>query len=330
MINGVRKGYNMKKRRLEWEDIKQIVEFKTFYLTLIFIFVGCIFLLLGYIAPDRFGQVASEIFTALGITFLTSSTVSIISEVFMKIDIVDFMSQKMLSVMPEEIKSDVGIKKFYADRKNIDFKDFWKKATGNIKIIGVSSNDVLSSANFPLIKQRLIENKGISIQVLLLSPWSFTAITRSYAKGYQTKYEGIIKTHAVLRDIQEFNDSWSNKGYGEPRIQLRLYDDIPSLSMVIGPEYAIVAPFMVIEIGGSSPYYIAEKNEFHSSLYDAYVEHFDTVWGSAIPVDIHSDINEIYQKQHNKDLLTLQNIPENYDKWLLSINHIERKNNVEY
>lgn len=312
----------MKKRKLKWEDIKQIVEFKTFYLTVILIFVGIIFLLLGYVGPSFGSQIVGEIFKALGITFLTSSTVSMISEIFMKMDVIDFMSQKMLSVMPEEIKSDVGIKEFHADRKNIDFKDFWKRADGQIKIIGVSSNDVLSSANFPLIKQKLLENKNVSVQVLLLSPWSFTAITRSYAKGYQTKYEGIVKTHAVIRDIQEFNESWSSKGYGEPRIRLRLYDDIPSLSMVIGTEYAIVAPFMVIEIGGSSPYYISKKNEFHKNLYDAYVEHFDTIWDSATPVDIGTNINDIYKSQHSKDLLTVKNIPDNYDEWLLSINHV--------
>ena len=105
-------------------------------------------------------------------------------------------------------------------------------------------------------------------------------------------------------------------------MQLRLYDDIPSLSMVIGTEYAIVAPFMVIEIGGSSPYYISKKNEFHSNLYDAYVEHFDTIWDSATPVDVNANINDIYKNQHNKDLLTVKNMPDNYDEWLLSINHV--------
>lgn len=312
----------MKKRKLKWEDIKQIVEFKTFYLTLLLIFIGCIFLLIGYIASDYVDKTTSEIFSALGITFLTSSTVSMISEIFMKMDIIDFMSQKMLSVMPEEIKSNVGVKEFHEDRKNIDFKEFWKKANGQVKIIGVSSNDVLSSANFPLIKKRLLEKKDLSVQVLLLSPWSFTAITRSHAKGYQTRYEGIVKTHAVIRDIQEFNESWEDKGYGKTRIQLRLYDDIPSLSMVIGTEYAIVAPFMVIEIGGSSPYYISKKNEFHRNLYDAYIEHFDTIWNSAIPIDIKTNIDDVYQDQHNKDLLTVENMPNNYDEWLLSINHV--------
>ena len=46
---------NIKKRRLEWNDLKEIVEFKTFYLTLILIFIGLIFLFLGYITPKRFG-----------------------------------------------------------------------------------------------------------------------------------------------------------------------------------------------------------------------------------------------------------------------------------
>lgn len=319
----------MKKRKLGWEDIKQIVEFKTFYFALIFAFIGIILLLLGYIAVDIFGQTASEVFNDLGITFLTSATISIISEVFMKMDLIDFTTQKILSVMPEEIKNDVGIKEFRLDRKNIDFKDFWKNASGTVKIIGVSSNDVLASANFPLIKQRLLENNDLIIQVLLLAPWSFTAITRSTAKGYHTKYEGIAKTHAVIHDILDFNNSWNSKENGNSRFQLRLYDDIPSLSMVIGAEYAIVAPFMVIEIGGSSPYYIAMKNEFHdSSLYNSYVKHFDTIWTTAMAVDTDSNINDLYVNQRKKDLSIVQDIPESYEKWLITINRVGGNKNA--
>lgn len=316
----------MNKRKIKWEDIKEIIEFKAFYFALVFAFTGVIFLLLGYIMNG----VANDIFTALGITFLTSSTISIISEVFMKMDLIDFMSQKMISVMPLELKNDVGIKEFHSDRKNIDFKDFWKKANGMVKIIGVSSNDVLASANFPLIKQRLMEEPELSVQVLLLSPWSFTAATRATAKGYQTQYEGIVKTHAVIQDILEFNNSWMIQRKHDSRLELRLYDDIPSLSMVIGSDYAIVAPFMVIEIGGSSPYYIVEKNTYQrGNLYDTYVEHFDTIWNTAKPVEADSDLNDLYMKQHKKDLDVVQNIPDCYDEWLLSINHARRRKKDE-
>lgn len=43
--------------------------------------------------------------------------------------------------MPEEIKNDVGIKKFRLDRKNIDFKDFWENVNGIIKVIGVAKGE---------------------------------------------------------------------------------------------------------------------------------------------------------------------------------------------
>lgn len=317
----------MKKKKFEWKDIKQILEFKTFYFALIFVLVGIIFLLLSYIGSEIFGQALKEIFLSLGITFLTSATISIISEVFMKMDLIDFMSQKMKSAIPEEFKNNIGVKEFQLDRKNIDFKEFWKTISGNVKIIGVSSNDILASANFPLIRQRLHEDKELTIQILLLSPWSFTARTRASAKGYQTKYEGITKTHAVIHDILEFNESRQDNEKGKNRLQLRLYDDIPSLSMVIRKECAIVAPFMVIEIGGSSPYYIVMKNEFqNNSLYDGYVEHFDTIWTSATPIDTNTDLNRVYQEQHNKDMSIINEFPEKYDNWLLSINHVEGKN----
>ena len=84
----------MKKKKFAWKDIKQILEFKTFYFPSIFVLVRIIFLLLSYIGSEIFGQALKEIFLSLGITFLTSATISIISEVFMKMDLIDFMSQK--------------------------------------------------------------------------------------------------------------------------------------------------------------------------------------------------------------------------------------------
>ncbi len=75
----------MKKRKLEGKDIKLIVEFKTFYVALVFI---GIILLLGYI----FKKTTGGIFNGFGITFLTSSEISIISEVFMKMELIDFMT----------------------------------------------------------------------------------------------------------------------------------------------------------------------------------------------------------------------------------------------
>lgn len=313
------------KRKLVWNDIKRIVEFKTFYLIVALLLIGIIFLLLEYIIFDKSDDAFFKgVFSSLGITFITSSTVSAIMEIFMRIDIVDFLSVRMLDVMPESIKGNTGVSGFYFDRKKIDFKTSWEEAKNFMKIIGVSSNDILASANLPIIKSKLESDKDFYIEILLLAPWSFTAVTRSNAKVYKAKNEGIIKTHAVIIDIQNFIESIKSSGIEASRVSIRLYDDIPSLSMVIDNKTAIVSPFMVVEQGGSSPYYVVKNLEVHDCLYQLYCDHFEAIWNTAFRIDEETDLGKIYAQQKLKDKQQLHNIPSMYEDWLLEINRVHK------
>lgn len=315
-----------KKRKLNWNDIKRIVEFKTFYLIVILLLIGTLCLFLEYnVFSQNKESVFNGIFSSLGITFITSSTVSIIMEIFMRLDIVDFMSERMLNIMPEDIKGNTGVSGFYLDRKRIDFKKTWIEANDFMKIIGVSSNDILAAANLPIIKSKLESNKDFRIEILLLAPWSFTAGTRSNAKVYKTRNEGIIKTHAVIMDLQNFFENIKLEGIDTSRLSLRLYDDIPSLSMIIDKEFAIVAPFMVVEQGGSSPYYVVKNLELSDCLYQLYCDHFDAIWDTAVVIDEETDLGEIYKQQKIKDELMLRNIPDEYEEWILEINGIPKR-----
>lgn len=312
-----------KKRKLNWTDIKRIVEFKTFYVIIILLLIGLLCLFLEYnIFKKNADSVFAGTFSSLGITFITSSTVSIIMEIFMRLDIVDFMSERMLNMMPENIKGNTGVGGFYLDRKRIDFKKTWIDANDFMKIIGVSANDILAAANLPIIKSKLESNKDFHIEILLLAPWSFTSGTRSKAKIYKTKNEGIIKTHAVIMDLQNFFETIKSAGIDVSRVSLKLYDDIPSLSMIIDKEFAIVAPFMVVEQGGSSPYYIVRNLETRDCLYQLYCDHFDAIWATAVEIDQDTNLGEIYKKQKTKDMLMLYNIPDEYEDWILEINGV--------
>ncbi len=318
----------MKKRKLSWNDIRKIVEFKTVYIVIVLLLLGILCLFLEYIFfSNNMESVYRGTFTSLGITFITSSTVSIIMEIFMRLDIVDFMSERMLEVMPEEIKGNTGVNAFYFDRKRIDFKEVIKSSDKIIKIIGVSSNDILAAANLPIIKRQLMEHPSLQIQILLLAPWSATAHIRSSAKIYKTKHEAITKTQAVITDIRDLITNLKDD-LDISRIQLRVYDDIPSLSMVINCKEAIVAPFMVTEQGGSSPYYIARNVEVHNNVYHLYVEHFDTIWETATPIDENTSMEEIYLKQHIKDDEFVSNAPKHYSKWLLGINNVPEDGDI--
>lgn len=312
------------RRKLTWKQIKQVIELKTFYVIVLLVLLGTIFLLLEWLELGK-GFIFEGVFSALGITFITSSTVSLIMEIFLRFDLVDFMAEKLLSAMPEDISGNTGVNEFYLDRKQIDFKSKWENSKDFMKIIGVSANDILASANFPLIKQRLEDDKDFFVQILLLCPWSLTGKIRSGAKVYKTKYEAIVKTHSVIMDIENFYEIMKELGIKKERFELRLYDDIPSLSMIIDKDAAIVAPFMVIEHGGSSPYYIASNIQTNNCLYDIYCNHFDSIWQTAYNVDSFTMMEKIYIKQIDRDNKRVRELPRSYEEWVLEINKVGKK-----
>lgn len=313
----------MKKRKLTWDDIKKIVEFKTLIIVIALSVLGVVFFFIEYYVFSKFpNSVLRGTFSSLGITFITSSTVSLIMEIFLRLDIVDFMSERMLAVMPEEIKGNTGVCEFHSDRKRIDFKEHIINADGFLKIIGVSANDILASANLPIIKEKLKQNPQFRIEILLLTPWSVCAEIRSAAKTYKSHNEGIVKTQAVIMDICNLVKNMQLDGMDTSCIQLRLYDDIPSLSMVIDNQKAIVAPFMVVQQGGSSPYYIARNINVKNNIYDLYCEHFDSVWENAVEITEKTSFEDIYTSQQKRDEKRIHNNPNTYSKWVLSINNI--------
>lgn len=313
-----------KKKKWTWKQIKQIIELKTFYIIVLLVLLGTVFLMLDWIGLGK-GLIYDGVFSALGITFITSSTVSLIMEIFLRFDIVDFMGEKLLSVMPESISGNTGVTEFYMDRKRIDFKKKWESSKDFMKIIGVSANDILASANFPLIKEKLESDKEFYVQILLLCPWSITAKIRSGANVYKTKYEAVVKTHSVIMDIENFYEILKDTGIKKERFELRLFDDIPSLSMIIDADTAIVAPFMVIEHGGSSPYYVVDNIQTNNCLYETYCNHFDAIWQTAHKIDNFTLMESVYEHQIDRDNKRIKELPRNYDKWLLEINRVGKK-----
>lgn len=304
----------MKKRKLSWSDVKKVVEFKTFLLVVFFSIIGMLCIALAFTPMPKTVQ---DIFSAIGITFLTSATVSVVMEIFMRTDIVDFMSERMLSVMPAEIKGNTGVSIFKRDRSKVNFQDFLLAAVDYAKIIGVSANDILAPTNIIKLKEVLNSRPMFYVQVLLLSPWSITANIRSQACVYRTRLESISKTWAVIKDVLHLRG-----GLLEPdkqRVELRLYNDIPTLSMVIDARQALIAPFMAISQGGASPYFIALDSSLNSSVYPVYKANFDAIWDRAERVDSMDDLESVFKKQLEHDSKLMASIPTDYNDWLLSL-----------
>ena len=157
-----------KRPRLTWEDAKQIVEFKTFYFVILLSLLGIVLILLDSLIFSA--NVASPwkgVLAALGVTLLTSSTVSMIYEISLRLDVTDLMVEKVLKALPSEIGGTSGLIRFGNDRTSLDFHEVWQDSSGFLKIIGFSANDILSPANTPLLINKLKENPSFNIQILI-------------------------------------------------------------------------------------------------------------------------------------------------------------------
>lgn len=304
------------KRKLNWDDVKRIVEFKTFYLMIVLTLAGVLFLFLeAWFFPATSQSAFKNIFSALGITFITSSTISFLIEIFMRLDIIDFMVARMLLILPKEIKRNVGVEEYYLDRKAVDFDNVWNESEGYLKIIGLSANDILAPARMPLLINKVKENPGFQIQILLLNPWSVMASRRSDANAYSTSNECIKRIYSVLEELRDVHNSLRSSGENVTEIDIRIYDDIPSLSMILDQNSAIVTPLTIASQGGSSPCFIAKNILTEFCVYNLYNEHFDLLWDKAITI-VNTNNTELFEQTVRNDKSRLDSFPDNLTEWL--------------
>ena len=308
-----------KKRTLNWDDVKRIVEFKTFYLMIILTLIGTVFLFLEpWFFPAQSTSPFKGIFSSLGITFVTSSTISFIIEIFMRIDIVDFMVSRMLKILPTELKKAAGVTEFNGNRANINFDEIWSKSEGFIKIIGLSANDILSPSRMPLLVKKIKSNPVFPIQILLINPWSTMSMRRAESTVYGTKYECITRVYSIIVELKDVWENLKKANVDVSKIDVKIYDDIPSLSMIINENCAIVTPFTIASQGGSSPYFIAKNIETDDCVYNLYSEHFDLIWQRAVSI-LDMNYDDFYAYTIANDHEKSNALPSEFDEWLSKI-----------
>lgn len=306
-----------------WKDLIRILSFKTFYLIVVVALIGISLILLDrvvfppstestYVSPWR------GVLLALGATFLTSSTVSLLFELFLRLDLVDFISAKILSSMPSTSVDAVfyqsGLSSFENSRAALSFDTLAKSAIGYIKIIGFSANDIFSPHTTHIIQERLATEREFFIQVLIINPWSIMAQRRAEASVYPTENKFFGQVWAAFRHARDFVSELRNRGITESHAEARLYDAIPSVSMIIDGSKALITPIISTKTGGSSPCFIIEKTSSDKSPYSYYEEHFDSLWKNAQIIN-ETNMNDLYKKTLEKELQRVKNLPSNFKDW---------------
>lgn len=211
----------------------------------------------------------------------------------------------------------IGIHDFGHDRSRVDFTSMWNTAEGFVKVIGLSANDILSPHTTHLIINRIQADPDFRVQVLIINPWSQIAQRRSEAVAYKTEHEFFRLTWSILLEARDKLDVLHRLGVTGDRFDVRLYDSIPSLSMIIDSRQALVTPLTCVLKGGSSPFFIARATEAPSDVFNTYLRHFDAIWSEPTSVSLHNmDLGSTYSKMVMKELTRAQEVPPTLAEWL--------------
>ncbi|OLE55405.1 MAG: hypothetical protein AUG51_02810 [Acidobacteria bacterium 13_1_20CM_3_53_8] len=313
------------KRRLpSLEDLKKVVTFKTFYLIIVVALIGIVLILIDALifpyTPTSPPSPFKGIFLALGATLLTTSTVSLLFELFMRLDVVDFMTTKVTSVLPPNLTvessfSAAGLVEFQVNRTSLDFSSIAQNAPGYLKIIGFNANDILSPPNIYFVTERLKTEREFSVKILIINPWSLMAQRRSEAKCYKSQPEFLRSVWSVYQFLHDLCEKLRTEKVGPARFDVRLYDTIPSLSMIIDSYRAMVTPILNIRTGGASPFFIVDKKLNPECPYEQYQGHFDDLWKNADPI---TDINfdSFYRLTIQRESVRVTDLPSSFKEWL--------------
>jgi hypothetical protein len=307
-----------KQRLPSLDDLKQVITFKTFYIAVVTGLIGLVLILLeAVILPQPSNSVWKGVFLALGLTLLTSSTVAVFSEMFLRFDIVDFVTEKIVEILPHEITlRDSGLQAFGANRTSLDFPSIWKQVSGFMKVIGFSANDVLSPQNTPLLIERLKTERTFHLQILIINPWSVIAQRRAESPVYKTKYEFIRRVWAIFLEMRDTADQLNAAGIERSQFDVRIYDSIPSLSMIIDDDKAIVTPVLITRQGGSSPFFVLKETSSSKSPYLEYKKHFDSVWETGVSI-IGANMEELYSRTVEIEKLRSNMLPSDIREWMI-------------
>lgn len=308
-----------------WKDLLQVVSFKTFYLILLVALIGIALILLDRIiypstvdAPNQTPSPWRGVLLALGATFLTSSTVSLFFELFLRLDVVDFISSRILSSLPSTAVDTVfyqsGLSSFESNRASLSFDSLAKSASGYLKIIGFSANDIFSPHTTHIIVERLKAEREFYVQILIINPWSIMAKRRAEAIVYPNENKFFKQVWSAFNHARDIFNELKSSGLTASHIEGRLYDAIPSVSMIIDDSKALVTPIVSTRTGGSSPCFIVKKTASDKSPYSYYEKHFDVLWASAQTI-IDKNLDDLYKLTVQEELKRIKSLPSNLKDW---------------
>ena len=291
-----------------WEEIKEALSFKTFIIITVLILLSVLFFVLDILLDDKdqYG-VLSSMSSTLGVSAITS----FICELFLRLDIIRYTLTQIKSEFPNLDSTDTGVLSFFSRRDTLNFTDIWDKSYKYICIMGISSNDILSAAITPQILEKIKNEPYFKIQILLLNPWGYISQVRSNSEAYKNNKQCSNRIIETIKEVQNMVSLYPNS------IELLVYNDIPSVSLILNESVAYVTPLTTVNTGGSSPYFCAKNLGNQRGVYKDYYRHFMWCWKNSDKVS--NNLSELYNNTKTHEENTVNAMLDSYQKWINEI-----------
>jgi len=294
-----------------WQDVRKVVEFKTFYLALVLVLLGTV-LLLAEVRVSAWLPALKGVSQGLGLTLVTSATVSVLTESFLRLDIIELVAGRLRDIN-QQLLLDNGqgnhpeLERFLHCRNDLDFNGIVKEAHNEVLICGVSANDVLSVQLLHTIEDLMRQRAALRFRIVLLNPWSVGAALRAGHPAYKRTRQFHEKCAANLNALLDFQDRVSQLP-GTSRFEVRLTHATPSTSTVITEQRVVLTPLLTVITGGRAPTLIFRRDAGAGGTVGLLLQEFEAQWATAFAVS-RATLNDA-EAEGDRQLEALVNNPE--------------------
>lgn len=263
---------------------------KVFILFVILSLLGITFMVLALypFANSVFGTILLN----LGVTLLTSGTISVLFEVSARREASNEIMEKVSTILTPLPPTIIA----WDNRNLLSFQNLIENSGQRLDLMGLTLPDITEQGLLPLCFAA-IQNRGTKFRILLLNPNSEAAKVRARYPQYDYA-EAIfeVSRSSILR-LHKFSSQLKARGVDQEKFDFRLYNELP-LCLTITDSSLILSVYILDVIGQHAPYLEFKGQDYSSRFCVSLRDHFDSIWNSSIRITSMTD-NEIIQFVEN-------------------------------
>jgi len=257
-----------------WTDLRAVVALKTFYVALVLVLLSLALFGIWVGFDDKSAALAQAVL-ALAIALATSSTISLLSEMALRLDIVRLVTSELATSLATRDRATVV--EFHESRRGLDCPQVAREASGTLRVIGISANDILAVQPLDVLGRR-VQSGDLRLHVLLLDPRSAAGHERSAQSAYGSADSMGSRVQGIASHLVDLAGDLRSSGTTIEQFDARYLDRSPMLSAIIDESRAIVTPLVANLTGGRSPYFVVSADGPQGYLYRIYRSHFEELW----------------------------------------------------